>query len=268
MAELGSVLSSDGTKIHFEVRGQGESVVLLHGLACTRHMWTPVADLLVAAGRRVVAVDLRGHGDSQRVVGGYGLDQLADDTRAVLGHVDAKASVLVGHSAGGIQAIAFASSLEPGDPLTPAEVITIGTSLSLDRWQERMVLAFSASPAFYGLLATPVIGHAIVKRGAFAPKPGRVAVDSTVASARACRRGVKQGWVRALSDRSYVDLVNAISTKVRLGAGDRDSAFSIERLRASLAKRSDRETFAIPHAGHMAPIEQPTAIVEKIFKRK
>ncbi|MEV0251824.1 alpha/beta hydrolase [Nocardia sp. NPDC050712] len=50
-------------ELAYDVRGHGPTLILLHGLVHRRHAWDPVADRL-ARHRRVVTVDLPGHGDS------------------------------------------------------------------------------------------------------------------------------------------------------------------------------------------------------------
>src|ERR687889_308919 len=55
----------DGIPLHVrDWGGGGRAVVLLHGLASNARIWDEVAPRLVGAGLRVVALDLRGHGDS------------------------------------------------------------------------------------------------------------------------------------------------------------------------------------------------------------
>lgn len=83
------------------------AVVLIHGITDNRHMWHPLlADL--AARHLVLAVDLRGHGESD-LDDGYDPMSYATDvveTAAALGVTDA---VIVGHSLGGIVASACAA---------------------------------------------------------------------------------------------------------------------------------------------------------------
>jgi pimeloyl-ACP methyl ester carboxylesterase len=80
------VLVEPGDRIHFlDWGGDGEPpIVLVHGLSGTSLVWTPVARRLVAR-RRVVAMDLRGHGlsDAPTEPGAYDLDVLASDVVAV-----------------------------------------------------------------------------------------------------------------------------------------------------------------------------------------
>ncbi|MDO8187560.1 alpha/beta hydrolase [Conexibacter sp. JD483] len=56
----------DGVEIEAEVRGDGPAVLLLHGYPESRAMWDEVAPVLAAAGRTVVAADLRGYGASSK----------------------------------------------------------------------------------------------------------------------------------------------------------------------------------------------------------
>lgn len=264
MAAVRSAVSADGARIHFEVRGEGEPVVLLHGLACQRQMWDEVATLLQREGRRVVTVDLRGHGDSPAADGTFDIRRFVEDMRAVLEETEARNCTLVGHSAGGIQAIAFAAALHDDDEYLPTCVITFGTSLTLDRAQERLVLRFSATRLFYALLAVPIAGRLVVRSGAFGRRPAPDAITSTVGWARACPREVKRGWVNAMVGRSFVSDVEAMAARVRVGSGDRDTAFSVRRLRASLSN-SANQLFELAGAGHMAPLEQPTRVASVIL---
>src|SRR5690242_10812069 len=58
--------SDDAVEIEAEVRGDGPAVLLLHGYPESRAMWDEVAPVLAAAGRTVVAADLRGYGASSK----------------------------------------------------------------------------------------------------------------------------------------------------------------------------------------------------------
>jgi pimeloyl-ACP methyl ester carboxylesterase len=80
-------------------------VVLLHGGGQTRHAWGVTAQRLSAEGYEVLALDLRGHGDSAwSAENAYRLSDFRDDVGAALAHV-ARPAVLVGASLGGIAAL-------------------------------------------------------------------------------------------------------------------------------------------------------------------
>jgi pimeloyl-ACP methyl ester carboxylesterase len=91
----------DGATLAYEVHGDGPPLVLVHGITDCRRMWDPLVPAF-AADHRVIAVDLRGHGESARRAP-YDPFTMADDLRAVLQHAGAtQPAVLVGHSLGGI----------------------------------------------------------------------------------------------------------------------------------------------------------------------
>lgn len=96
--------------------GSGTPVVLLHGLASQRRFWNLVVPGLVGPGGGgvpVVAVDQRGHGDSQRpaadTAGGYSVSTCAHDLANALDALGIGPAVVVGHSWGGSVALAFAA---------------------------------------------------------------------------------------------------------------------------------------------------------------
>jgi pimeloyl-ACP methyl ester carboxylesterase len=80
-------------------------VVLLHGGGQTRHAWGGTAAALAACGWQALALDLRGHGESDWAADGdYSLDTLVADLRAVCGGWTRPAA-LVGASLGGLTAL-------------------------------------------------------------------------------------------------------------------------------------------------------------------
>lgn len=90
--------------------GKGKTaVLLLHGLGGDREVWRAQLDHLRASGRRAVAYDQRGHGDSERPRDGvYSIDALADDLEAVRRGLGLGRVVIVGHSMSGEVLTAYA----------------------------------------------------------------------------------------------------------------------------------------------------------------
>jgi pimeloyl-ACP methyl ester carboxylesterase len=82
-------------------------VVLLHGLASQRRFWNLVVRRL--PGLPVVAIDQRGHGDSDRPGSGYALSAVADDVTVAMDALGWSRAVMVGHSWGGSVAATFAA---------------------------------------------------------------------------------------------------------------------------------------------------------------
>ena len=88
--------------------GDGTPIVLLHGLASQRRFWNLVVPHLVGVGP-LLAVDQRGHGDSDRPDDGYDLDTVALDLATAMDAVGWSRAVVVGHSWGGAVAATFAA---------------------------------------------------------------------------------------------------------------------------------------------------------------
>jgi pimeloyl-ACP methyl ester carboxylesterase len=102
-----TVQADDGAAIAYEVHGDGPSLVLVHGITECRRSWDPLIERL-GADHRVVAVDLRGHGESDRRAP-FDAFTLATDLHAVIDDANATDPVLVGHSLGGSIVSLYAS---------------------------------------------------------------------------------------------------------------------------------------------------------------
>jgi pimeloyl-ACP methyl ester carboxylesterase len=88
--------------------GRGEPVVLLHGLSSQRRFWNLVVPHL--AGLPLLAIDQRGHGDSDRPDDGYDLESVAADLAVALDALGWSRAVVVGHSWGGAVAATYAAA--------------------------------------------------------------------------------------------------------------------------------------------------------------
>jgi esterase len=87
----------------------GPPVVFIHGLGTRRQDWRSILSEF-ASSRQVFALDLRGHGDSGRVPGGYRFSQYAEDIVPWLRDVVGEPAALVGHSLGGVVATMIAAN--------------------------------------------------------------------------------------------------------------------------------------------------------------
>jgi pimeloyl-ACP methyl ester carboxylesterase len=94
------IADSQGVEIAYELQGEGEPLVLVHGLAYERHGWGRFSELL-ARNFRVVLVDNRGVGASDAPEGPYAVSQMADDVLAVLDDAGIERTNLFGVSLGG-----------------------------------------------------------------------------------------------------------------------------------------------------------------------
>lgn len=92
--------TSDGVRLVYDDEGSGEPFLLVHGYACRRGHWEYQRDALLAAGYRVVALDLRGFGESARPDHGLCMARLGQDLRELMEHLDLRGTNLVGHSMG------------------------------------------------------------------------------------------------------------------------------------------------------------------------
>ena len=98
----------DGATIAYETTGAGPALILVHGITDSHAMWDPLIAPL-AEDFKVVAVDLRGHGASERRPP-YDVFTMAGDVHAVADAAHAINPLLVGHSLGGAVVTTYAAT--------------------------------------------------------------------------------------------------------------------------------------------------------------
>jgi pimeloyl-ACP methyl ester carboxylesterase len=102
-----------GVRLHYlDWGGEGVPLLLLHGLASNARIWDLTAPLLTPHFR-VVALDQRGHGQSDKPDGDYSFAEVTGDLAELLPALGLDRPVIVGHSWGGNVALQFAAD-HPG----------------------------------------------------------------------------------------------------------------------------------------------------------
>ena len=101
---------NDGCQLHYEDYGHGTPLLLVHGLGSSTRDWEYQIPAL-SPHYRVIALDVRGHGRSDKPREAYRIADFADDVAALIEHLQLPSVHLVGISMGGM--IGFQLGVDP-----------------------------------------------------------------------------------------------------------------------------------------------------------
>ncbi|MFC2015519.1 NAD(+) synthase [Chloroflexota bacterium] len=141
--------------MNYVVDGDGPPVVLVHGMAASLADWSRLMPLLVSSGYQAIAVDLLGHGDSDKPASqdGYTADAVYQALEQCLDRLDIEPPFyLIGHSLGGYMSLMY--SLKHPDRVRA--MVLINPLFSLNQLTRILDLLMPLSRVGVGLLkATP-----------------------------------------------------------------------------------------------------------------
>lgn len=253
-----------GVQFHYIERGAGRPgaggrlvpVVLLHGFPLDSRMWDAQLPAVAAGGRRVIAPDLRGFGQSRSNTP-FTIESLADDVHALLTALGALPMVLGGLSMGGYVALAYAKRF-PADLRglmlvdTKAEADTAqgkeGRQKMIDlvRKDGTKAVADQMAPALLAKDAAgqrPQVAQALRQMMESCP-------PDTIEYALAA--------MRDRPDRSCE--LPSIQVPTLVVVGDSDAITPPGGAEAMAAKIPGAQFVMITGAGHMSPMEQPEQV--------
>jgi pimeloyl-ACP methyl ester carboxylesterase len=241
-------------------------VVLAHGYLDDHHAFDEVAPRLVAAGRRVVLFDQRGHGDSRSGTDGLSPRSMASDYAAVLQHFDVQDGVLVGHSMGAFLSVVFSILHADIARARLRGLVLVGGhagNVAKGSVQNRLQIAMVKRGVMRLVLSTRTTARWMARSlfGAVAePRFLEQAVDTI---RRADLRGTLPILKAQVSD-SYYERLGEVPVPAIVICGERDRTcprFHSERLGAEIP--GSRNVW-LPRIGHMVPLEAPSAIVDAV----
>ena len=123
--------------------GAGQEIILLHGLASNCRIWDLVAPNL-AINNRVVALDQRGHGKSDKPNNGYDFETIVGDLQYFINVLQFVNPIVIGHSWGGNVALSYASEKNmetAGIVLVDGGTIEISSQLDSNLEQAKIDMA-------------------------------------------------------------------------------------------------------------------------------
>ncbi|HEY1982251.1 MAG TPA: alpha/beta hydrolase [Xanthobacteraceae bacterium] len=235
--------SHNCVEIAFLDEGEGDPVVLVHGFASNKEVnWVATAwvSALTRAGRRVIALDDRGHGQSAKLYdpADYHSSIMAEDVRALLDHLDLRRADVIGYSMGA-RITAFLALAHP-DRVRSAVLGGLGSRLV-----EGVGLPDTIADALEGPSLAAVTDPTAYLFRAFAEQ-----TKSDLRALAACLRGSRQMLSRDDVGRIAVPLLVAVGSKDLIAGSPQELAALIPGARG----------LVIPDRDHML------AVGDKAFK--
>lgn len=236
--------------------GAGPCIVFLHGFPLNKSMWQPQLELF-ARTHRVIAPDLRGHGDSTVTQGVVTMRQMADDVAKLLEALDMHGPVtLCGLSMGGYVAWEFWRHYSA----RLARLILCDTRAAADTQEVargRQLMAAEVLEAGVGAVVDSMLPK-LVSAKTHQDQPALVETLRHMMQA-ADPRGVAAAQ-RGMAERiDMTPMLKDVAVPALLLCGTEDKISPPAEM-SSLAVAMPCATFvAIPDAGHLATLEQPAA---------
>jgi len=236
------------------------TVILLHGATANAWWWEDFARHM-PADLRLMALDHRGHGDSGWVTPpSYSPADYADDIERLMAFCKVKDAVLVGHSQGGINALAFVNNR----PYAVRGVVAVDIALTSSVRRDRFLVQLRNLPiVVYSDLATAKARFRLM------PREGDISAEVL---ARVAAHSLKQAPVGGHTfkfDRdSFLgsDGINVLETigRVRVALllvrGGRSRIMTAEAAQRALEKNPLVRLKLIDDAHHHVPLERPAAL--------
>lgn len=253
--------------VAFRVRGSGPAVVLLHGTSANHAVWQPVGDIL-ARHARVIALDQRGHGRSDKPAHGYSGDDFVTDVITVLDALGIDTAVVAGHSLGGRNSW-LAAARHPArvsgavvvdyTPFVDASVIdelAIRVAGGFRQFADVTAIEAYLSERYSAILPGAIErrarwGYGALEGGGWAPLASPDAMGQLIEGFRS----------------SYLDEFRQVAVPMTHLRGGVSRIISETAWEKAIAERPDDRWVVVDDADHYIPEEFPDLVADEILHR-
>jgi len=267
------IVLRDGTRVTATVAGADDpavTIVLAHGWTLDHRLWHEVVPQLVTGSAipvRVIAIDCRGHGTSDKAPTGTAtVEQYADDIAEIADRYSAgaKSVVLVGHSMGGVAMSTLAHRHREFFTQTVGGAAFVASSC-LPLPKPLNFLARHAPTILPPVLRLGSVGPRwqarLIARGVFGRDPERAEVDLVAQQALDGDRHDLAAFANSMCDKDFTDRVGPYSMIPTLVLGGSRDRLLPNGLQRALVDAIDNARLTIyPEAGHQLPQERPTEV--------
>jgi len=239
--------------LYYETHGQGEPVLLIHGLGSSTADWEPQIAAL-ASRFTVVAFDVRGHGRSSKPRERYSIPQFADDTAALIRGLGLGPVHAVGISMGGM--IAFQLAVSAPDLVRTLVIMNSGPAMIVRTLSQRLMIL--SRIAIVRLMGMRKMGEVLA--GRLLPAPEHAPLRATFIERWAANDPrAYLSALKALVNWSVMDHLAAIACPVLVLTADADyTPVAVKQAYAAQLPRA--ELVVIADARHFMTLERPAAV--------
>ena len=255
--DAAQVVLPGGLRLNYVQGGpsQGPAVLLLHGLSDSSFSFSRVLPLM-PAHLRVIAVDQRGHGRSDRPAFGYSMDAFATDLLALIDALLIDRATIVGHSMGSF----IARRVAERAPARIARLVLVGTAMTARNPVVQHLMTVAES------LTDPVDETFIreFQAGTIWRSVPQAFFEQVVAESRLLPARV---WKQSIAGILEYQPQWPITVPTTVLGGELDAVFSpVEQ--AAVFTATERSTFHLePGIGHALHWEAPERFVSLAFSR-
>src|SRR6187549_1010591 len=242
----------NGINVYYEVYGEGRPIILLHGAFYTIEMnWAPLIPEL-SKTRKVIAIEMQGHGHTPFSDRELSITSLASDVEKVMDYLKIDSADVAGYSMGGSIAYQFAVQ----SPKRLRKLVIISSTYKSDGWLPIVNTAFEDFKPEY-----------------FDNSPLKTAYDAVAPDKTKWRKFLEQMFVFVKVPFNAGDSnISKIAAPVMIISGDNDGTDKIELIKtyqllgggitADLQPMPKSQLAIVPSQGHVSLMMQTTTILK------
>lgn len=237
--------------------GEGDPIILIPGFGMTHQAWDRQVRVLTAAGHRVLAVDQRGHGRSDKPLTGYSVDRLAQDLVAVMDDLGVHEACVAGWSFGGQVAFKVAADV----PERVSKLVLVASNgvrasrsaaFPFGREPEQTV------PAMIELETSDrFTARRTTIRTGFAQEPSSALLEWMIAQSLHMPSWAAIACYRSMLETDLMSLMDSVTCPVLQVIGEADPVQSAKAARWLSEQLPDARLETIPGCGHYPMFEAP-----------
>ncbi|MGH7863428.1 MAG: alpha/beta fold hydrolase [Candidatus Binataceae bacterium] len=243
------------------------TIVLLHGNSANAWWWEPVAGSM-PADTRLIALDLRGHGDSEWVrPAAYSPHEYAEDLRRTLAEITrpGDALLVVGHSMGGLAVLAYATRAD----MTAQGIVAIDVAIVSNRRRDHYLRRLKSLPTVtYADVETAKARFRLI------PNEGQIDPELLARIAERSLMRTDDGRYTYKFDResffgsdgiSVLDTIRQSRLPTLLIRAERSRIMTAEAAARALGSNPKARLIEIPNAAHHILLERPGPLAQAII---
>ncbi len=243
----------NGIQLSYTDQGQGDPLVFIHAFPLSSAMWEPQVREF-SKNHRVIALDLRGHGDSDAPLWHFTLDDFAEDIRGLLRHLSIAQATFVGLSMGGYTLFA----LYRKHPELVTRMVLADTRAQADsgeaktgRFAMAQVAYHQGQQAIAVMMMSKLLGLTSLEKRHDLVDHIRSMINKNPAS------GIIVDLMAMAQRPDSTSLLSTISCPILVIVGDEDVATPPQEAQYIKDRIPGAELVVLPQAGHLSNLEQP-----------